>query len=1213
MAQYNLQPWGSNKPQKESGGFWTEAGKTVLLAPPDLLVGAARGAFEIGMTTRSMFTANEINSKNDPLLYTIDKILNEDWKPSNPVRALVQGVGQFLPPAKLGATIALKGAKALGLAAGKTTRYGSWAVGGAFADAAAFRADDPNFANLIGENNELLAPIREMLAVNPDDPDIVNRARRAIEGVGLGFAVDAILAGLRNRGRRLFYSTGIKQADPSITLSPSEKKAWDDSFKTVGFDTVKQPLIKEARENLGRYLYGMKDRIIQGGFDFAHGARLFDNWTKGKLNIASSVYTSFRNSSTIANTLAAFYKHGGGVPEYWGLRKKGKYWIVKNATTKEEFKYSTYDQAYYNRERLNSTAPIAYKAGIKGMQEILETIAFSGQSEKISMYLIAKRMKYLKEVEGKVVPWTDEQIKLHIDNGLASNFVGREGKTVTYEAIEDDLIKFNRQLLAFAHSSGLIDRATMHKLMDRGTYIPFYRIFEEEKSYIPGRTNMRGGSKGKLKYRMEGSKDYVIDDPIRGLLENMKSIIEESVKNRTRRALYDTVDQMKKLGYDEVDEWASRENVNPVPQNINKHAMLEALSKKGIDIDPNVIDGDYFLVWARNYNKIGNDIDIVFRDGKAHYYRVKDPFLQKSVSELGPRAALKMFPLAIKLGGLVKATLTTLTTLSPDFLAKNTVRDAPTAWIFHRQYAAWPFVETFRGINAMRKHDKDYIEWQLNGGGNLGLQFIESGAMNRKVKRMIANRGMQPGQFLSLGKLLDWWTEMAGTLETANRYQEYRRLRITDPQKYGVKPLSQTEAALASREITSDFGLHGSDPFLRVLTATVPFLNAGLQGLYRAARGVTNPAERANVIKRSLFGIIGPTMALWYFNRNLPEYQNLPEEIKDTNWVIPLRLLDDAMKRGLDPKALAAAQESSYGVLLIPKPFEVGAVASIVERGFDMISRNNYAGAVAAAESIISDMFRLNITPQLIKPFYDVRNNVNWLGNPIIPDNLKNREPWAQTTPYTSDIANIAGRNFNVSPIQLQYLFEGYLGSIGAMVLDVADYMARPANKGVAPSPRWDDLPLIKSFFRDDPYQYSQDKHDFYKIWNKVRQVQTTYAASKNDDFLKTTDTAIKYLQNPENAVVAKSIFSFMEDIRRQVSDIDSNIGRIMNDARSNLTGFQKRSQIDRLNKKKNLILGQAMQTIRTNPIFKPLLHYPYKGSDMLGIDMGFRIGEMMN
>lgn len=101
------------------------------------------------------------------------------------------------------------------------------------------------------------------------------------------------------------------------------------------------------------------------------------------------------------------------------------------------------------------------------------------------------------------------------------------------------------------------------------------------------------------------------------------------------------------------------------------------------------------------------------------------------------------------------------------------------------------------------------------------------------------------------------------------------------------QPLSDTEAAIRSREATVDFEMGGN--LARVINQYVPFFNVGMQGLLIAPRTArANPRAFASVVPL----IAGPAVVAEAWNRSDPQrakdYEDVPDFIKQQGTVVML-------------------------------------------------------------------------------------------------------------------------------------------------------------------------------------------------------------------------------------------------------------------------------------------------------------------------------------
>ena len=148
---------------------------------------------------------------NSALNFTVNRFLDEDSKvllpeiegPKTTGQGLVRGGVQFMIP-YLGWFKVIKGAT-IGAKLIKTKPKNKLsfkqdlAVGtgaGVIADVVHFEANDPTLSNLIQAYPHLRNPVTEYLQTNPDDPEAVNRFKRAVEGAGLGNFFAVILRGV---------------------------------------------------------------------------------------------------------------------------------------------------------------------------------------------------------------------------------------------------------------------------------------------------------------------------------------------------------------------------------------------------------------------------------------------------------------------------------------------------------------------------------------------------------------------------------------------------------------------------------------------------------------------------------------------------------------------------------------------------------------------------------------------------------------------------------------------------------------------------------------------------------------------------------------------------------------------------------------------------------------------------------------------------------
>lgn len=100
----------------------------------------------------------------------------------------IKTISQFIT----GFAPASRAVKAIGV-----TGYGGSMAAGALTDALVFDPHEDRLSNIIQEVPELENPITEYLAASPDDSMAEGMFKNAVEGLGLGAAVDTFIAGVR--------------------------------------------------------------------------------------------------------------------------------------------------------------------------------------------------------------------------------------------------------------------------------------------------------------------------------------------------------------------------------------------------------------------------------------------------------------------------------------------------------------------------------------------------------------------------------------------------------------------------------------------------------------------------------------------------------------------------------------------------------------------------------------------------------------------------------------------------------------------------------------------------------------------------------------------------------------------------------------------------------------------------------------------------------
>jgi hypothetical protein len=260
-----------------------------------------------------------------------------------------------------------------------------------------------------------------------------------------------------------------------------------------------------------------------------------------------------------------------------------------------------------------------------------------------------------------------------------------------------------------------------------------------------------------------------------------------------------------------------------------------------------------------------------------------------------------------------------------------------------------------------------------------------------------------------------------------------------------------------------NYGRRGASHTLSTYMSTVPFMNGRLQGMdvtYRGLRSKKGSSDipgiygygltadeyeglpswqknRQQILGRGL-ALTFATGALYLLMRDDEEWQDLRDEVKSDNWVLPL---------------------SDHAWLKIPIPFEVGVLFKVIpEKLFEAITEKEVNVGDIGKETIRQMQSSLGVAglPQLFAPIVGAMRNYDAFRKDAIVD------PWMEETVsaneqrnmYTSNVARgtadfvnsiplVKNLDFLTSPMKVEYMMRQYVGTAGGYAITIADRLAR--------------------------------------------------------------------------------------------------------------------------------------------------------------------------
>jgi hypothetical protein len=483
--------------------------------------------------------------------------------------------------------------------------------------------------------------------------------------------------------------------------------------------------------------------------------------------------------------------------------------------------------------------------------------------------------------------------------------------------------------------------------------------------------------------------------------------------------------------------------------------------------------------------------------------------------------------------------LRNLVTKDPAFQLANMMRDSLSAYVASG-FKFTPIVATLKQY-AKAIADKSPEMRELRSAGVIGgydySQGVETSA--RKLEAEIRKAAKAR---TTMEKLTSPATSLWGALEKSSEASD-----SATRQEIYKKVLEQTgneaEALYQALEIMN-FNRKGRSPIIRILTAAVPFMNARIQGLdvlYRSGmRPLSGDATEAEKKRMNTFWVRGMTlMALsgmyWLLTHDDEEYKAQEQETRDNYWLFP-----------------------SAGVK-IPIPFEIGVMFKVIPERILEYSFGSDTGKdfLKSMERQVVSTFAFNLIPQTFLPAYEVKTNYSFFTQrPIITPGMENISPEYQVGPNTSKVAGAMGQALNISPIKLDYLLQGYTGTMGMYVVNLLDAFFDMNSEAPKASRRLEQMPVLRRFMVDPEARGAISA--YYDLKNSVDEVvRTSNFLQRSMDF----ENYGKYMQENVQMLAVKDYINDLEKTMKEYREM-KNLVRI-----SNMDADSKRDTLSNIGK----------------------------------------------
>jgi hypothetical protein len=373
------------------------------------------------------------------------------------------------------------------------------------------------------------------------------------------------------------------------------------------------------------------------------------------------------------------------------------------------------------------------------------------------------------------------------------------------------------------------------------------------------------------------------------------------------------------------------------------------------------------------------------------------------------------------------------------------------------------------------------------------------------------------------------------------------------------KGMSEEEAinfAVFRARESINFGVKGNSHALNTLRHSIPFFQAAITSLdtvYRAATGYgLPPAEKKKAqqtfIKRAgVMALMSTLYAMMYTDDD--EYKDLPDYVKDGNWLFP-----------------TTTPDGRKTFVKIPVPFEIGFMfKTIPEAAWRMYSGTSTGKEVA--KSYLSGFIHNIpgggiIIPQAFKPALEAVTNYSFFtGNPI--EGMSDQgKPVVERGRNASEFAKTASQagldKVGLSPAKIDALIKGYFAELGGTFLLASSNLIDSANGVERPTKNFESIVGIKAFMTDP--KVSKAVADFYTLEHNAKEMTNMFASLKKEGLF---DRAREYLEDDEKRSQMAAAPAFRR-IGEQLGKIKTEIKRVEN---GSMTPDEKQTRINELQK----------------------------------------------
>lgn len=657
-----------------------------------------------------------------------------------------------------------------------------------------------------------------------------------------------------------------------------------------------------------------------------------------------------------------------------------------------------------------------------GLNEVFKPVARHGwpRFDLLMDYFKARRAQELMK-QGRERLFTKQEIEAGLRLGQ---------QYPDFPKVFNEFQAFNQRMLEFYEQMGLITPDQRKAFMDMNkSYVPFHRVIERIEDGASGSGNS-------IQRRLSGGTQNVRDIAA-NIVEGVQHNIRAALEARAKRQLYTDIMNHEdgalfavplapdsRLVKVEMQQMAARvaEAMADVGITISKDGMI--MNDGGdqvVDVDDvraaleNNPEAMMFWTHGHKPNTVETFVDSVIIDGQRKWFEVRDPLLVDMFTGMKGLKSNAILNTMFRVKNLQTRTITSML----QFLGPNAIRDTVSATLLSRNRFI-PIYSTLVGMGHFVFNTKTYKEFRLHGGA-FGTR-IEARTEEMRSRRQLdlPSRNMWD----RAAKFLAGWDRFASAFEYGSRVGDFSSAKR--------KNKNSLEAAWEAREVSTDYSKMGSNEMWAKFLRTVPFMNAGLQGVDRSTREIfeiKGEMKGKNLVKlhdqKTKFLLKGSvltlgTVLLWLLNEDNEYYQGLTPDQRARFWWVFIPGVENPVK--------------------IPRPYDIGHIfATIPEIMLDYIKRRDGKEAAQAMAWTVANTLGIGDYPGIMQPFIEVARNEKFTGAPVVPFNLVDLPPEYQYLDRTPIMYRKLGEALGVSPLVAEHYTKGFLRYVEAYVADASE------------------------------------------------------------------------------------------------------------------------------------------------------------------------------